>query len=139
MELYERNFRLVERLVPELELPFDDARSLSGSDLPLQLKVLERGRYTTAFRLTYEFADAERGQTLAPDLSVRVYRDARLAEALSCPARPAWLADDESSPEALRYLDSQWDRNLFLHKWLQYLLDHGHGFGLAGRPRATAV
>jgi hypothetical protein len=138
LELYERNFRMIERLVPELELPFDDAHSRSGTDLPLRLTVLERGRYTSVFRLTYEFSGEGRA-TMAPDLSVRVYRDARLAEALTCPARPPWRAEGEGDPEALHYLDNQWERNLLLHKWLHYLLEHGHGFGMAGRPRAVAT
>jgi len=133
LELYERNFRLIQRLVPELELPFDDARSHSRSDLPLRLTVLERGRYTAAFRLTYEFAGSQ--EYASPDLSVRVYRDAHLAEALTCSGRPAWTAAGEGDPAAWDYLDNQWGRNLLLHKWLDYLLEHGHGFGMAGRPR----
>lgn len=138
IDLYERNFRLVECLTPELELPFEDAVSYSGSDLPLRLTVLERGKYTSAFRLTYEFAEAG-GPRLEPDLKVRVYRDARLAEALICPSRPSWLATDEGDPQALQYLDEQWRRNVLLHKWLEYLLAHGHGFGLAARPRVAPV
>lgn len=137
LELYERNFRLIECLAPELEFPFDDAVSYSATDLPLRLTVSERGRFTVAFRLTYEFAGAE-GVAREPDLEVRVYRDARLAEALTCPSRPAWLAKDEGDPQALQFLDDQWGRNLLLHKWLHYLLEHGHGFGLAGRPRTAA-
>ena len=135
-ELYERNYRLVECLVPELELPFEEATSYSATDLPLRLFALERGPYTSAFRLTYEFAEPD-GTRLEPNLAVRVYRDARLAEALTCPLRPAWLAVDEGDPQALEYLDEQWSRNLLLHKWLHYLLEHGHGFGLAARPRST--
>ena len=138
IELFERNFRLVECLTPELELPFEDAISYSGTDLPLRLTVLERGKYTTAFRLTYEFAE-DGGPRLEPDLKVRVYRDARLAEALTCPSRPAWLATGEGDPAALQYLDEQWTRNVLLHKWLEYLLGHGHGFGLAARPRTAMV
>ena len=136
-ELYERNFRLVECLAPELELPFDEATSFSGSDLPLRLSVLERGPYTSSFRLTYEFSGPQ-GARLEPNLAVRVYRDARLAEALSCPLRPAWVATEEGDPQALHYLDEQWSRNLLLHKWLEYLLGHGHGFGLAARPRGRS-
>lgn len=138
LELYERNFRLVECLVPELELPFDDVLSYSGSDLPLRLTVLERGRYTAVFRLTYEFAEPS-GPRLEPDLRVRVYRDARLAEALTRPSRPPWMATEEGDAKAWRYLDEQWGRNLLLFKWLHYLLGHGHGFGLAARPRLTAA
>ena len=138
LELYERNFRLIECLAPELEFPFDDAVSYSGTDLPLRLTVIERGRFTVAFRLTYEFAEGE-GVKREPDLEVRVYRDARLVEALIRPSRPAWLAKDEGDPQAFQFLDDQWGRNLLLHKWLHYLLEHGHGFGLAGRPRKAAA
>jgi uncharacterized protein len=138
IELYERNFRLIECLTPELELPFDDVTSYSSTDLPLRLTVLERGRYTAAFRLTYEFAGAE-GTRLEPDLKVRVYRDARLCEALTCPTRPAWVATEDGDPQAMHYLDQQWNRNLLLHKWLHYLLGHGHGFGLAARPRVAVA
>ena len=137
IELYERNFKLIECLCPELELPFDDAVSYSATDLPLRLTVTERGRFTVAFRLTYEFPE-DGGLKREPDLEVRVYRDARLAEALICPSRPAWLAKEEGDPQAFQYLDDQWGRNLLLHKWLQYLLEHGHGFGLAARPRKAA-
>jgi len=137
MELYERNFRLLQRLIPELDLPFEDVTSRSASDLPLRLTVIERGRYTVAFRLTYEFTDAA-GAKLEPDLRVRVYRDARLAEALNRPQRPDWLALEEGDPAAMQYLDEQWGRNLLLHKWLHYLLEHGHGFGMSNRPRLAA-
>lgn len=43
LDLYERNFRLLQRLVPELDFPFDDAISCSSGDLPLRLWVTERG------------------------------------------------------------------------------------------------
>jgi len=135
LELYERNYRLLDCLLPEPELPFETAVSYSGTDLPLRLTMLERGRYTAAFRLTYEFHDVETGSRLEPDLRVRLYRDARLAEALTRPARPPWTAEGDGDPEAMKFLDDQWGRNLLLHKWLHYLLDHGHGFSLAGRPR----
>ena len=134
MELYERNYLLLEQLVPELDLPFVQAVSTSKSDLPLHLIALERGRYTSAFRLTYEIDGR-----CEPDMWVKVYRDARLAESLYCAMRPRWLAATEGDPEVGRYLDEQWTRNLTLHKWLQYLLEQGHGFGMAARPRHAAT
>jgi uncharacterized protein YqiB (DUF1249 family) len=149
MELYERNYLLLEQLVPELELPFNQATSTSTSDPPLHLIALERGRYTSAFRLTYEIDGR-----CEPDMWVKVYRDARLAESLYCAARPRWLAGmmgdagqdaqmpqrardggSVAAPEVRRYLGEQWARNLTLQKWLQYLLEQGHGFGMAARPR----
>ena len=58
-----------------------------------------------------------------------------MAEATDDPIRPRWLARDEDDPEAMRYLGRQWDLNLMLHKWLTYLLERGHGFEMAQRPR----
>lgn len=138
MELYERNFLMVEQLVPELELPFDVAVSRCATDLPLHLTTLERSRYTCAFKLTYEFTDAS-GTRCDPDLQLRVYRDARVVEALRCVTRPPWQADGEGDPQVERFLSAQWSRNLLLYKWLVYLLGHGHGFGMAGRPRDRAL
>jgi len=137
LELYERNFRLMQRLAPELDLPFDAAISRSASDPALRLTVLERGPWTATVQLTYAFGEGA-DRRLEPDLRVRVYRDARLAEALNRPQRPGWLAAGEGESEAMRYLDEQWSRNLLLHKWLQYLLDQGHGFSMAARPRLAA-
>jgi Uncharacterized protein conserved in bacteria len=136
IELYERSYLLLERLVPELDLPFERAVSRSDDDLPLHLMVVERSPYTCELRLTYEFRDAE-GPRLEPDFWLRVYRDARVAEALHCGRRAPWLAGSDSDPEADRFLHDQWARNHTLLKWLQYLLDRGHGFALADRPRVS--
>ena len=133
MELYERNFLLLEQLVPELDLPFNQAVSTSVADEPLHLIALERGRYTSSFRLTYEI-----NGVAEPDMWVKVYRDARMAESLYFATRPRWLAVEEGDPEVERYLDAQWSRNLMLNKWLHYLLERGHGFGMSGRPRGRS-
>lgn len=134
IELYERNYRLLERLLPELDLPFDRAVSRSASDLPLHLSVVERAPYTCELRLTYVFEEAGNAR-LQPDFWLRVYRDARVAEALHCGQRLPWLAASENHPAARAYLHDQWARNHMLAKWLDYLLDHGHGFAIAARPR----
>jgi len=137
LDLYERNYRLIERLVPELELPFERAVSRSASDLPVHLMVVERARYTSELRLSYVF-DGPDGRRLEPDFWVRVYRDAHVAEALHCGRRMPWLAAGENDPAAQAFLHDQWSRNHMLGKWLQYLLDHGHGFSIAARPRGAA-
>ncbi|MDD3762115.1 MAG: DUF1249 domain-containing protein [Nevskiales bacterium] len=138
IDLYEHNFRLLQRLVPELDAPYDQAVSRSHSDCPLHLEVADRDRYTLTLRLSYEFID-EHGMRRQPDLWVRVYRDASVAEALECSHRPPWRAEDEADPAAHAFLSEQWRRNLMLNKWLEYLLEHGHGFGLQERPRTVAV
>jgi len=136
VDLYERNYRLLEQLVPELNLPFERAVSRSKSDLPLVLSVVERAPYTSELRLTYEFNDEHGARQLEPDMWIKVYRDARVAEALQCGQRREWLARIFGDARAHDYLLDQWGRNHMLAKWLEYLLDHGHGFSIAARPRA---
>lgn len=131
MELLERNYRLVEQLLPELDAPFDAAVSRARGEPDLHLEIVGREKFTLGLRLGYELGDGGR----KPDFHIRVYLDARVAEATDDPIRPRWLARDEDDPEAMRYLGRQWDLNLMLHKWLTYLLERGHGFEMAQRPR----
>jgi uncharacterized protein len=138
IELYERNYRLIGRLLPEFDAPYSAAVSHSQSDCPLHLQIVDRDRYTMTLHLTYEFTD-EAGMRRQPDLWVRLYRDAGVAEALQCSHRPPWRAEDEADPAAHVFLSAQWRRNLLLNKWLEYLLEHGHGFGMAARPRVAAA
>ena len=135
VDLYERNFALLERLIPELNLPYERAVSRSATDLPLLLTVVERAPYTAELRLTYEFREADGSRVLSPDMWIKVYRDARVAEALDCGQRPTWLAQVFGDAVARDYLHDQWGRNHLLAKWLEYLLEHGHGFAIAARPR----
>ncbi len=135
MALYESNYRRFVRLVPETDLPFEQAVS-HGEDRRLYLRVLERCRYTTTVHLTYWFGEDE-GARADPDLRLRVYRDAQLAEAIYCDAQSRYAAlagvphiDDE-------VLAAQWPRNLLLNKWLAYCLQQGHSFGGAHRPRES--
>lgn len=133
MGLYESNYRRFERLVPELDLPFERAHSV-GADTTLHLCVIERCRYTTTVNLTYWFGEGEEAWP-DPDITLRLYRDAQLVEAVYCDAksRYASLAGVPDIDEAV--LDAQWPRNLLLNKWLAYCLAQDHCFGGAQRPR----
>lgn len=124
MALYESNYRRLQRLLPELDVPFETAVSRAAGDRDLHLRVLERCPYTLTLHLTYWF-DGDGGERHAdPDLAVRVYRDAQLAEATRRDAHSCHAA-----------LAEQWQRNLLLNKWLAFCLQQGHGFGMAHRPR----
>ncbi len=127
MALYESNYVRLGWLIP-------DVRRLSGSvtshvpnDCPLNLAVTDQAPYTTTFRLTYFFRDE--GDVVAdPDLLVRVYHDARMAEALTCA--------EHHRHDVLRGIDlicrrepgTRWMRNMMLNKWLEYCESRGHGF-----------
>jgi len=132
MTLYESNYIRLGWLV-------DDLRALDGvrvsqvtGDCPLKLALLERGPYTTTVSLTYLFDDGT-GPVEDPALEVRVYHDARLAEARTAASRPAHAGLRQirelalrAAPQAAR--DPKWTRNVMLNKWLEYCADRGHRF-----------
>ena len=67
-----------------------------------------------------------------PDLAVRLYLDARVAEVTAWAAfhRHELLAD--LTERYSRELDRRWARNIVLGKWLDYLLDNGHSYAVTG-------
>lgn len=137
LELYERNYRMLRRLLPQMDrLPLR-SRSRSDRDVPLHVEVKERDRYTLTLHLTYEFVD-DQGLRRQPDLWVRLYHDAGVAEALQCNERPPWRAQEEGG-QAHDFLSTQWRRNLMLEKWLEYLLEQGHGFAVQQAADAIAA
>ena len=135
MTLYESNYIRLRALV-------GDVRGLSGrrvsrtaGDCDLHLEVIEHAAYTSILRLTYFFDDAA-GAIAEPDLEVRVYHDARLAEASHCArwTRHPGLATIRSKLSLT--LGERWLRNMLLNKWLDYCTERGHRFpASAGAPR----
>ena len=127
MSVYECNYIRLRQLIPDFESLADHCVSRVTGALDLHLRVIERSKYTTTLKLTYLFAD-ELGRFPAPDLQVRFYHDARLAEVLSCGRkrgrRTAWYDRNR-----MRYsLDERWHINRFLQKWLGYCLRQGHRY-----------
>jgi uncharacterized protein len=127
MTLYESNFVRLGWLVGDLRSISGRSVSHAGSDCDLYLTPLELSRYTSVFRLTYEFR--LEGECIRdPDLEVCVYHDARLAEVRSFRGfqRHTDLARVESGLK--RELDQRWTRNMMLNKWLEYCAERGHRF-----------
>ena len=137
MALYEGNYLRFERLVPETDVPFAEAVS-QGNGQALHLRVLERCRYTITVHLTHWFGAGAQARP-DPDLKLRVYRDARLAEAIYCDASSRYAALAGVPHIDDQVLAAQWPRNLLLNKWLAYCLQQGHGFSTAQRPRQPAA
>ena len=131
MTVYESNFIKLCRLIESLESLVESSTaciSQTPSDCDLHLGVMRREPYTTTLNLTYWFPEAGASPVADPDLTVRVYHDARLAEAVA--------ATDEHRHAMLRELairhslelGRRWRRNIMLNKWLDYLLENGHGY-----------
>ncbi len=137
MALYESNYIKLLNLLGDFDSLADDAVSESGSDFPLHLSTDAVSRYTREFRLTYLLGDTR--LRADPDLRVKIYLDARMAEVCS------WAAHHHHGLLANlrrhygRELDRRWSRNMMLSKWLDYLLDHGHGFRVSRAIAGTST
>ncbi len=109
MGVYERNYdRLVMLLGDPVCMPVRRHLRLPGRP-ELHVEVRNRSRYTVDLVLTHRFDDQS-----IPDLSVRLYHDARLAEALPLKRR-------RNRP--LERLPERWRANILLYKWLEYCID----------------
>ena len=129
MTLYESSFLKLTQLGGFALGCHASSVSTVVGDCDLHVSIARREPYTTTLRLTYWFDDGESGQLAAPDLTLRAYHDARCVEVLAVAAghrHDKWreLAQSHAAVE----LDLRWQRNMTLNKWLDYLLDLGHGF-----------
>ena len=131
MTLYESNHVRLRQLLGNLRRLPDDAVSTSAHDLDLFLTVEERSRYTTAVHMTYWFEDGL-GRSPDPDLRLRIYHDARLAEAVSCADAPRHAALRGVWQPAASAMQQRWTLNILLNKWLEFCLDNRHRFASAG-------
>ena len=129
MTIYESNFMKLAHLVGDLDFIGTPWISAVAGDCDLYLECTRRDPYTSTLRLTYWFEEGEGERVADPDLTVRVYHDARLAE-----ARGACVSHRHTVLRALANghsieLDRRWHSNIMLNKWLDYLLETGHRFG----------
>jgi uncharacterized protein YqiB (DUF1249 family) len=110
-------------------------RSSVPHDCDLYLSVLELAPYTSTLNLTYLIADESTpgaAPQAIPDMTLRVYHDARLVEALAWSPVHVHAGLRELRCAAERELDQRWARNMMLNKWLDYCLERGHGFSSRG-------
>jgi uncharacterized protein len=136
MALYESNYLRLRALVGDVRAHSGQAVSRVDGDCDLHFEVVEHAPYTSMVRLTYRFEDAS-GMLDDPDLELRVYHDARLAEVSGC---GRWVRHE--SLEHVRagipaQLGERWLRNMLLNKWLDYCLERGHGFVAGARMHAA--
>lgn len=130
MSLYESNYIRLSWLVPNLSTVEGALVSNVDGDCPLHLVLRERSRYTTTVSLTYLFEDE--GLVVAdPDLQIRIYHDARLAEVQSCARWHRHSVLESLRSQFVRDLGDRWLRNIMLNKWLDYCIERGHRFSNA--------
>jgi len=123
MGLYESNYLRLAHLAGDLSALSGTRLSTVPGDCDLLLTLQGRSRYTSELLLTYLLPGAGPPPGLperVPDLTLRLYHDARLLE-----------AHDVAAHGVDRELDRRWRRNLLLNKWLEYCAERGHRFAPA--------
>jgi len=129
MTLYESNYIRLGWLVPELRRLRGSLVSRVAGEPALELSVVEQCRYTTAFQLTYLFADDE-ATAREPQLDVRVYHGARLAEACGTGPGPTHPRLRGLAAGVSVSRGERWTCNMLLNKWLEYCVESGHRFAM---------
>jgi uncharacterized protein YqiB (DUF1249 family) len=125
MTLYESNYIRLGWLCGDLaQLPDAGAARLEPS-LHLAYRVEERGPYTTLLCMSLTAPTP----TPLPVLYVRIYHDARVAEASD--VRAAGQGRLPLLPVQGETLAPRWARNVMLNKWLEYCADQGCRFAPA--------
>ena len=132
MGLYESNYIRLGWLAGDLVALEGAHRSIVAGDCDLLLTLTDRSPYTTTVNLTYLLPGAD-GEIQFPDMRVRVYHDAHLAEALEWAGTHSQPVLKALRSHAERELDQRWARNVMLNKWLEYCLERGHRFSSATR------
>ncbi len=131
MDLYERNYIQIRRLLPDMPPAAAMRVSRTAGGLDLHLRIIERCPYTSQLNLTYQFDDDAGSPIAEPNLRIRVYHDARQAEVMTAHLRHH-AAFSNDLADAVRLdrasLYRRWRINRFLYKWLSYCLRQGHRF-----------
>lgn len=128
MTIYESNFLKLERLLDGLDPAGEAWVSAATEDCDLHLELLRSERYTTTFKMTYWFDDVAEGRVADPDLIVRIYHDAALAEGAGGRHAHQHRVLRELARIHRVELDRRWRTNIMLNKWLDYVLHMGHTF-----------
>lgn len=126
MALYSENHEKMGRLFPARALAPGRWVSDVGDGVPLHVDVIGQHPYTSELRLSYAIADPVTGEP-DPSAYLRLYHDADQLEATHCYVGRRWQDVIGLHPTPERLLGHRMRMNTFLGKWLQYLLERGHG------------
>ena len=126
MGLYAENYTRLHALFDPAALAPVAHLSSVGDGLDVRVEIIEQHRYTTELRLTYAMPDPVTGEP-DPSAYLRLYNDARQAEATHCYVGRRWQDVIGMYPPPAQVIGHRMRMNTFLGKWLEYLADRGHG------------
>lgn len=112
MELYEANYIRLRLLAPSLRYITKHCASNIPGEPDLFLFLHKTHKYGIEFKLGYLL-----NGSVEPNVYIRVYLDARAAEAVS-------IQQESFIPGSV--LNRKWHKNYFLYKWLYYCYQCGH-------------
>jgi len=139
MGLYESNYIRLSWLAGQLVALEGRHRSVVAGSCNHLLTMTERSPYTSTLNLTYLFSEEglPGAETRFPDMRLRVYHDAHLAEAQEWAGTHTQPVLKALRTHAERELDQRWARNVMLNKWLEYCVERGHRFSSATKLAAA--
>src|ERR1700750_1302678 len=108
MGLYESNYIRLSWLAGDLLALDGQHRSVVAGDCDLLLTLTERSPYTSTVNLTYLFSEPGLPEERIPDMQVRVYHDAHLAEAHEWAGTHTQPVLKALRTHAERELDQRW-------------------------------
>lgn len=127
MTVYERNFARLASLAPWLGQHHLTTCVRRGSCGVLCLKVVEQSRYTVTVVLTHHLETGS-ARVSDPEMRIRFYLDARVAEVLSYQGQFSWYSFWLPHSGIVGYVCEKRRLNHFLEDWLEHCLEQGYCF-----------
>jgi uncharacterized protein YqiB (DUF1249 family) len=132
MAICEANFARLEKLLPNLDdcMQCDIFVDVAGVQSKVMIEVCERFKFTTSLRVSQcvigDQIGTELQQLLTPQLQVRMYHDARMAEVVSL-AHQSQLKGKYTYPNKdMHQVDEKLQLNEYLAQWLTHCINHGY-------------
>ncbi|MGR9044337.1 MAG: DUF1249 domain-containing protein [Gammaproteobacteria bacterium] len=123
----ESNYRKLLKLIPNL-LSLNNTTVGKASKKPdLHLDIIERSPHTLTIQLSHCFIRMT-DHLMTPELKVRVYLDAQLAEVVRDCVRSDVSSVFKDPGQTTEILDYKWRLNYFLEKWLDHCLQINYQF-----------
>lgn len=121
------NYHRLMQLFPDLR-DQDERRiglGLATLDAQVIFEVLEKGPYTTLLKIDVRSEQKWLELASAPNMSVRVYHDAKSAEVVAYQAQNRFHGKYEYPNRGMRQRDEKVQINRFLSEFLTLCLEHG--------------
>ncbi|GAB4268119.1 MAG: hypothetical protein Kow0065_18570 [Methylomicrobium sp.] len=121
------NYRKLLRLIPNLR-NLDNCTVGKAERKPdLQLEIIERSAHTLTVKLSHRFHQFS-SELWAPEVEIRIYLDAELAEVLRDHVRTDVARVYRDPGKTKEILNYKWRLNYFLMKWLDHCLHIDYRF-----------